>query len=345
MGTTLKKGTWTARRRWRAMLPTTLVGLVSFSFTLLAFGTVTYVAALPALIEEAPIAAQAGIARAESAANTLGGLPLAERTVDGVVLGGLAEAASGGSGQAAGPVAAGSASSADAASVRSLLGSLGLTSITGAAASGTAGGDGSSADAPAADGTGGTGGSGGGAPSSPSDGTVPETPTTPEAPTTPETPGEDGGQGGSGISEAEEQAIYAQLEPYATALPGYVDAVNAQVQLFNDECLDAPLETRMAHNRSCDMVLDQLLAQYLGVRDSVAVPNESRYKDLQGDLISLYRCLAGYLGSVSTAWAYNTCYEDPAEHVDEFMAPINEDLVDGQNVYLTEFLRVYEGLQ
>lgn len=60
-----------------------------------------------------------------------------------------------------------------------------------------------------------------------------------------------------------------------------------------------------------------------------------------GKLIGMYRCLSGYLDTLSEAWTVNLSFEGPSGHVDEFMQPIWNDEVNGENKHLAEFNEYY----
>lgn len=138
------------------------------------------------------------------------------------------------------------------------------------------------------------------------------------------------------MTEEQEQQFYNALLAKANQLSGYVGEVNAATSAFNGDCM-ADAATRQRHWGEASGLMERLLGEYLYVRDSILVTNDSRYKDAQGDLIRMYRLLMEYMGEVSDAWARNVG-EAPGD-VNSLIAKIQA----AQNNQLAEFQQVYNG--
>lgn len=288
-------GSWLRRFRYKLALPSVLMGLVVFSFTLLGFGSVVYTTALPSLIAVAE--------QDEEGAYT--------QIANGVEAALNGEAVIGGSGT-------GARSSVHASGAT--LG--GIADISGTPSAG----DGGDADA--------------------------EQSTDEETAPPPTTDMGNLNEGGEPSQEpeppvvtpdpAEEQAAYEHLLSEFQALEGYIGEANACVQAFNTDH-QAPLGTRLAHQRVCDALYSELHGHYTAFL-SYVMPQNSQYRAAYGNLVAMYRLLASYVGTISSAWTQNVVFgDDVAEHVDEYMAPIRAVEVNGENKYLTEFRSRYEG--
>lgn len=309
----------------RGVLPSSLMGLVAFSLTLLVFSAVVYTSSLPGLV----------MARAHASDNGL--FPVIAQALLGED-GGLG---SDGQKDTAGNSASGAAASSSASSKSGASHRPGF-SLGGAVLQGIG--------KP-------SGGSQGANPDKPGEGGGPDTPGSGDT----DVPGGDGGggegggpgtggegEGGQGQepgepgpSPEEEQKTYEFLLGKAQAVDGYVAEVNACVTSFNQDCL-AAISVRRDHKAACDALSARLFNEFATVLNT-PVANESAYKKAQGDLIGMFRCLLEYLGTIQEAWELNVGFEDPAAHVDEFMFPVNRDTVNGQNVHLTEFYTYYNG--
>lgn len=331
-----------ARRMRRGALPSSLIGLVTFSFTVLAFSSVAYTTSLPALVQAAQRAdddslfykALAGLAQAQGE----GSAPN-DAAQDG------GNAALGDAGQAA---------ISDASGAKPPLGgvSLGGSMLQGVISNiagvtqpkpdepGSNGGSeqgGANPDGPAGGGSDGNG-SGGGSDTG--------------------SGGNGGGNGGSGSGGSgsggtgsenkpdlptpeEEQAAYDFLLNKVRLLDSYVSRVNAATSAFNNDCLGSA-QIRGTRYGECEALWTDLYLEFDDVVNHTPIHNESQYRPAHGSLIAMYRLLRDYVSVLCEAWEVNVTLPDPASAVDAFMAPIRKYEKDGENIFLTEFRQRYE---
>lgn len=144
-----------------------------------------------------------------------------------------------------------------------------------------------------------------------------------------------------------EQAFYEFLVSKAQLVEGYLAEANACVDAFNADCTTASLEVRLGHQRTCASLGKRLLDEYIAVRDipSANIPKYSNYTDEQEKLIGMFRCLNGYVETIYDAWTLNVAFENPGEHVDEFMSAIYADEQNGVNKHLAEFQQYANGFE
>lgn len=337
-----------ARRMRRGALPSSLIGLVTFSFTVLAFSSVAYTTSLPALVQAAQRAdddslfykALAGFTQAQGE----GSAPN-DAAQDG------GNAALGDAGQAA---------TSDASGAKPPLGgvSLGGSMLQGVISNiagvtqpkpdepGSNGGSdqgGANPDGPAGGGSGGNGsgggfdtGSGGGSGGGSDTGS-----------------GGGSGNGGSGSggtgsenkpdlpTAEEEQAAYDCLLDKVPLLDSYVSRVNAATSAFNNDCLGSA-QVRGTRYGECEALWTDLSLEFDDVLNHMPIHNESQYLPAHGNLIAMYRLLRDYVSVLCEAWEVNVTLPDPASAVDAFMAPIRKHEKDGENIFLAEFRQRYE---
>lgn len=331
-----------ARRMRRGALPSSLIGLVTFSFTVLAFSSVAYTTSLPALVQAAQRAdddslfykALAGLTQVQgegSASN---------------------DAAQGDGNPALGD--AGQAATSDASGAKPPLGgvSLGGSMLQGVISNiagvtqpkpdepGSNGGSeqgGANPDGPAGGGSGGNGSGGGSDAGSGGNG------------------GNSGGSGSGGSGSGgtggeskpdlptaeEEQAAYDFLLNKVRLLDSYVSRVNAATSAFNNDCLSSA-QIRGTRYGECEALWTDLYLEFDDVLNRTPIHNESQYRPAHGNLIAMYRLLRDYVSVLCEAWEVNVTLPDPASAVDAFMAPIRKYEKDGENIFLTEFRQRYE---
>ena len=327
-----------ARRMRRGALPSSLIGLVTFSFTVLAFSSVAYTTSLPALVQAAQRAdddslfykALAGLAQAQgegSAPND------AAQDGGNAALGDAGQAAISDASGAKPPLGGVSLGGSMLQGVISNIagvtqpkpdepGSNGGSEQGGANPDGPAGGgsDGNGSGGGSDTGSGGNGGSGSGG--SGSGGTGSEN--KPDLPT-PE----------------EEQAAYDFLLNKVRLLDSYVSRVNAATSAFNNDCLGSA-QIRGTRYGECEALWTDLYLEFDDVVNHTPIHNESQYRPAHGNLIAMYRLLRDYVSVLCEAWEVNVTLPDPASAVDAFMAPIRKYEKDGENIFLTEFRQRYE---
>lgn len=293
-----------------------MVGLVAFSGTLMAFGTVVYTASLPALIANSERVADAVDAATDAV----------ERVT--------------GSGDGAGEEKAADASSR-ATSKRATVtgGKVGAAGISpkGAAAAVSSKAEDADKDKDKDADKAGEAGDG-----DADQDAFPDDPSAPEPAPSPE-PEPDPAPEPSGPSEGEEQDVYNYLLPIWQRVDGYVSQINACIESFNNDSATASLETRLQHQRVCAKVNQSILQERLTL-GSCVMPDGSRYTSALGNLTGMYRCLNEWLGTIENAWVINVTFDDPAAHVDEYMAPVYAATdASGTNVHFAEFRTYYEG--
>lgn len=321
------------RLRKTALTPR-LVGLVTFSFSLLGLGVASYAATLPSLVEIAERVESGG--RFQAVAT--GWLSV---SIGSKGSGGSDEDSSKDAGDDtkqdgdAGKDASTSKSPLGGASfsgIKTPAGTIGGDAGDGEPSEGSSGsgGDAASSGASGGSNSGGTGNGGmaNGGGSGDGAGSVPDEPSVPETPTEPP------------VTEEKEQEVYSALYAKASLIDGYVSRINAAIQSFNSDCL-ASQDLRRQRYVEVDGLMNAALGEYLAVRDGIDVPNASRCKDAQGDLINMYRLLTEYCATLREAWGINKELADPAANVDAFMAPIRAEEVNGVNRQLAEFQQVY----
>lgn len=336
-----------ARRMRRGALPSSLIGLVTFSFTLLAFSSVAYTTSLPALVQAAQRADDDSLFY-----KALAGLTQAQGE-------GSAPNDAAQDGGNAAPGDAGQAASSDASGAKPPLGGVSLggsmlqgviSNIAGVTQSkpdepGLNGGSeqgGANPDGPAGGGSGGNGSggndSGGGSDTGSGGGN-----------------GGNGGNGGGGSGSGgtggeskpdlptaeEEQAAYDCLLNKVRLLDSYVSRVNAATSAFNNDCLGSA-QIRGTRYGECEALWTDLSLEFDDVLNHMPIHNKSQYRPAHGNLVAMYRLLRDYVGVLCEAWEVNVTLPDPASGVDAFMAPIRKHEKDGENIFLAEFRQRYE---
>lgn len=304
------------RRVRRGSVPSALIGLVTFSFVLVVISAAAYTISLPALISatRSDISDSFFSALVNALVRDASGDESAESAQgagDGASTAGTQDSATGQQDTSRAPVTIGGVS------IDRLISDI----TTGAS---DAGGDSGTNDSP-------------NQPSGDPGETDPGDPAPDPEPEPDPDPAPD-------IDPEVEQQIYEYLLARAQSIEGYVGEVNACVTSFNQNCM-APLDTRLACLRECEWLYQRLYGEFADMlNNQLTIPaSKSRYKDAYVDLIAMYRCLFSYLSTIGSAWTANVAFENPAEHVDEFMAPIRADMVNGENKYYTEFKSYAEG--
>ena len=144
-----------------------------------------------------------------------------------------------------------------------------------------------------------------------------------------------------------DQATEAKWRTYYV---GTYNNLTSMVETYNSCVSDlnvkryASYSQRSAALSKCEALQDDLLSGYLKVVNS-GIPHESKYYRFRDPQIISHRALAGALDSIIEAWNINLAYGDegdgPRGHEDEFMKPLLDDQVDGENKYITEFKQYY----
>lgn len=318
----------------RLALPSVLMGLVVFSFTLLFFGAAVYTAALPSLVADAE---QGDGAYAQIASGAL---------VNALV------------GSSDGDGDQGQSNTAHAFAANQTQGRVTSSGRVVGGVGGISGGV-SSPNSPSKDEEDPSkkpddSDSNKGDDSSDKPSETPDDPGTGEDPETPpvdENPG--GGEGGGDtpggdenppIDPDKEQADYEFLLAEFQAIDssgGYIDQIEACTTAFEHDAL-ASIEVRIRHQKQIQVIREELTSHWLVIMNN-RVGLSSAYGAAAGDLLAMYRCLNAYLATLNSAWEINLSFEDPSAHVDEFMQPLRDAEVNGQNEDLAEFNSYYSG--
>lgn len=312
------------RRLRRGALPSSLIGLVTFSFTVLAFSTVAYTTSLPALIQAAQRADDDSLFYKALAGLTQGDAQGAGADA-GAVASGDAEASAGdaGSGSGSGKRPARGSITLGGASLQGIISNIAGNSVEKPQASDA----GAKPDVdPKPEGgsepDGGTGGQPGGG----------------------STDGDSGNQGGGKpeASPEEEERMYNFLAERLALIDSYLVRVNAATSGFNNDCLGA-YDVRAAHRAECMALWEELLLEFDTVVNKAPAYSGTQYVKPRGRIIAMYRLLRDYIGVLCEAWDINVPLPDPSSNIDAFMAPIRLYEKDGENIFLAEFKQIYEG--
>lgn len=298
----------------RLALPSVLMGLVVFSFTLLFFGAAVYTAALPSLIADAE---QSNGAYSQIASGAL--LEALTETPGNTSSQGDTDTDSSHQGRAT-------------SSGRAVSGVSGVTN--GVSTPTTSTDDSTDSDSES------------NPDKSPDSTNPPDDEEEPGPGADDNEPGTPPDEGGSGNDEPDDtvndQQDYEFLLAKFQAIDsegGYIDQINACTAAFEQDMF-ASADVRSEHLYRCDAINAELTNHYIALRNRLGSMS-SHNSAAAGKLLAMYRCLSGYLDTLSEAWKANLSYEDPSAHVDEFMQPIWNDEVNGQNKYLTEFNEYY----
>lgn len=102
----------------------------------------------------------------------------------------------------------------------------------------------------------------------------------------------------------------------------------------------ASYQERSAAKSRCESLNSQLLKWFDYTLNS-GIPDESKYFSVKDPQIICYRSLDSALSSIIKMWESNLSFSDPEGHEAEFMKPIIDDEVNGENKYITEFKQNY----
>ena len=311
----------TTRRRLRSLLPSAMMGLVTFSFTLLFVGAAAYTVSLPSLMKDPEgksfvLLDAAGRTAGSSASGIWTSL------FRQMMFGEDAEGAEGGSTAKAGTGSAGS--------------------MTGISLSGLMSGTVANVETKKDEANAGQ------TPGSDADKTDPE-PSAPDTPSTPDDGKDDTGKDDTGkddgkddkpgteLSEADKEFRQWMLGRL-TRLDELAAEVNSLTEEFNRCALSTDLATRQAAAARVEKANETIWVEFSKTLNGHATPAGTQLADQRSRLIGSYRCLRDYLGCLDDAWSKNLEFADPSQHVSEFMQPLTETMNEsGQNKYLAEY--------
>lgn len=324
------------RRLRRGALPSSLIGLVTFSFTVLAFSTVAYTTSLPALIQAAQRADDDSLFYKALAGLTQGDAQGAGADAGAAASGdAAASAGDAGSGSGSGKRPARGSITLGGASLQGIISNIAGNSVEKPQApdagakpdvdpkpEGGSEPDGGTGGQPGGGTTGGGGTDGGGG----------------------STDGDSGNQGGGKpeASPEEEERMYNFLAERLALIDSYLVRVNAATSGFNNDCLGA-YDVRAAHRAECMALWEELLLEFDTVVNKAPAYSGTQYVKPRGRIIAMYRLLRDYIGVLCEAWDINVPLPDPSSSIDAFMAPIRLYEKDGENIFLAEFKQIYEG--
>ena len=292
---------------------------MAFSFTLVVFGSVSYIAAIPSLMSRSPLvhAVASGASEAASAVS---------EAIPGIV------GPSGESGEEGGDS---DASAGEAAGEPAASKAQGETGADGSSAAGegsgsSGGSSGSGAASKSPDAQSGSAGSDAGFGGSPSSG---------------ESAGQDPSSGGSEESDAEDQAFRSQLQAYLDALDStyYQQTVDSYNEFWNLRF--AQRSTRAAAMDRMNACLRNVDADGLQVQ-MLDVPRGSSYTDEWNRIVDMYADLSGTLHCVYRSWddgmQYESMYgQQPSEqNASAWMGAVTGNMVGGQDQGLADYQRL-----
>lgn len=123
-----------------------------------------------------------------------------------------------------------------------------------------------------------------------------------------------------------------------TRLDELAAEVNSLTEEFNRCALSTDLATRQAAAARVEKANQTIWTEFSKTLNGHATPAGTQLSDQRSRLIGSYRCLRDYLGCLDAAWSSNLDFADPSQHVNEFMQPLNETMNEsGQNKYLAEY--------
>ena len=185
-------------------------------------------------------------------------------------------------------------------------------------------------------------------PGSDADKTDPE-PSAPDTPSTPDDGKDDTGKDDTGkddgkddkpgteLSEADKEFRQWMLGRL-TRLDELAAEVNSLTEEFNRCALSTDLATRQAAAARVEKANETIWVEFSKTLNGHATPAGTQLADQRSRLIGSYRCLRDYLGCLDDAWSKNLEFADPSQHVSEFMQPLTETMNEsGQNKYLAEY--------
>ena len=306
------------RRRLRSLLPSAMMGLVTFSFTLLFVGAAAYTVSLPSLMKDPE---GKSFVLLDAAGRTAGS------SASGMWTSLFRQ-------MLFGEDAAGGGSSAKTDSGTS-AGSVG--SMTGISLSGFMNGTVADVETKKDEANAGQ------TPGSDTGKTDPDPPE-PDAPSTPDDGKDDTGKDdgkddkpGTELSEADKEFRQWMLGRL-TRLDELAAEVNSLTEEFNRCALSTDLATRQAAAARVEKANETIWVEFSKTLNGHATPAGTQLADQRSRLIGSYRCLRDYLGCLDDAWSSNLDFADPSQHVSEFMQPLTETMNEsGQNKYLAEY--------
>lgn len=310
------------RRRLRSLLPSAMMGLVTFSFTLLFVGAAAYTVSLPSLMKDPEgksfVLLDAAGRTAGSSASGMWTSLFRQMMFGEDAAGGSSEKTGSGTG----------------------AGSVG--SMTGISLSGFMSGTVADVETKKDEANSGQ------TPGSDADKTDPE-PSASDTPSKPDDGKDDTGKDDTGkddgkddkpgleLSEADKEFRQWMLGRL-TRLDELAAEVNSLTEEFNRCALSTDLATRQAAAARVEKANETIWTEFSKTLNGHSIPAGSQLMDQRSRLVGSYRCLRDYLGCLDAAWSSNLDFAGPSQHVNEFMQPLTETMNEsGQNKYLAEY--------
>ena len=319
--------TSTTRRRLRSLLPSAMMGLVTFSFTLLFVGAAAYTVSLPSLMKDPEGKSFVLLdAAGRTAGSSASGMwtSLFRQMMFGE------DAAGGGSSETCSGTGAGFAGSMTGISLSGLMN----TTVADAEAKKD------EADA-------------GQTPGSDADKTDPA-PSAPDTPSKPDEGKDDTGKDDGkddGKEDQPDDGLSAEDRKFREWMLGRLARVdeiavevNGLTEAFNRDAINGSLTVRKEDAAKASSVASLCYSEWVKTLNGYLTPQGSKLSLQKGQLISMYRNLYYYSGTLEEAWSININFEDPSQHVDTFMTPLTQSMgPNGQNKYLTEYSTKRQG--
>lgn len=311
-----KASAFLLRSRLRAALPSSLVGLVTFSFVILAFGAVVYTAALPSLVAASPVVGDAQNTEAPQGDSVTDGSTSADAGDQPAEL-------SEGDGD---PAASSGENSADSNSAAGGTDSLGGLAVPGAVAGVDGGGNNegnedpsAASDASAANGN----ASAGDSPSV-------------DAATNNNDGSSSDSHGSSSDSTADTSENDAWLLAYASEKSGELSSLQQQLTELNQTASndfvsnESARATNAAH---AEAFYSEAGGAFSTVLNQVSAHSHTSYTAAANDLVGMYRCLWNASDVLNQAWAQSAGL---AGNTERLATLYNEAMAEEQN-YLDQY--------
>lgn len=120
--------------------------------------------------------------------------------------------------------------------------------------------------------------------------------------------------------------------------------VNSLTEAFNRDAINGSLTVRKEDAAKASSVASLCQSEWIKTLNGYPTPQGTKLALQKGQLVSMYRNLYYYSGTLEEAWGSNINFEDPSQHVETFMTPLTQSMgPNGQNKYLTEYSTKRQG--
>lgn len=141
-------------------------------------------------------------------------------------------------------------------------------------------------------------------------------------------------------TSARDKALYNDLVTYYNNLETYDSKISTAATNFNNNYLKKDISTRSSYANSANSLLNSISSDYNALLD-LSVSSSSEYYDCYNNLLTCYYDCKMRISVICDAWDISLTYSDPTGHEDTICQPLEQDRVDGNNTYYTEFKQVY----